>query len=206
MNTEASVLSESELRCPVPLIHEARTVPFDVGYSRRSYTYGTCLRLLPAAAFGECKPRSASIGTAISVQVTAPDDLRYPASRPACKFGDTIVEAARPSSSEFGCQVPSLQPGVYELAVALDGVSFSHSIRVLCRRDAFSVKCGALVRFYYGGAFIEVSGSIRGSLLHTACLFGGIVSRALLNNEWQCHLCGTSRYCSWQCPSSIGRP
>ena len=117
VNTEASVLSETELRCPAPLMKRVQTVPFDVGYSKGEAPQFPRLRLLPPAAPCErVKPRSATIGTSITIVIAAPDDLVGGTRHllPAIRL-DTVVEAARPSSHEFGCHVPPLQPGGYDI-------------------------------------------------------------------------------------------
>ena len=60
-----------------PITHEARTVPFDVGYSRGEASRMSHMRSPSTGrrALVSVKPRSAAIGTSVTIQNAAPDDL-----------------------------------------------------------------------------------------------------------------------------------
>jgi hypothetical protein len=162
-------------------MQRAQTVAFDVGYARgEASTISHAFAFYRQPRIASVKPSAATIGTSISIAIAAPDDLggRYPAFA-SCKFGDRIVEASRPSSDQFACDVPSLEPGAYQLAVALNGASFSHSIRFYVVEAPSVLKVEPSQASMHGGAHIVVSGSKIDSLLHTACLFDGVESRAI---------------------------
>jgi hypothetical protein len=95
INTEASVLSETELRCPVPVVQKAETVPFDVGYARgEATTNAHAFAFYRQPRIASVTPSAATIGTSISIQIAAPDDLRgrYPAFPPVV----SVIQLWRP--------------------------------------------------------------------------------------------------------------